>query len=85
VLKYFLLRYDGMVKRIPSRVVSSRPLGKSGDAGASHNFLTRIGDFHRGDSQGKSVCGSVIYTRVPGITRMSKDNDLAGQILDCYV
>lgn len=74
-----------MVKRIPSRVVSSRPLGISGEAGTSHNFLTRISDFHRGSSQGKSVCDSVIYTRVLGIARMSKDNDQAGRMLDCYL
>jgi len=74
-----------MAKRIPSRVVSSRPLGKSGDVCTSHNFLARIVDFHTGSSQGKSVCDSVIYTRVLGIARMSKDNDLAGRMLDCYV
>jgi hypothetical protein len=74
-----------MAKRIPSRVVSSRPLGKSGDAGISRNFLTRIGDFDTVSSQGKSVCDSVIYTRVLGIARMSTDNELTGRMLDCYV
>jgi len=75
-----------MAKRIPiSRVIRSKPLGKSRNAGTSHNFHTRIGDIHGGSTQGKSTSGSVIYTRVLEITRMSKYNELGCRMLDCYV
>ncbi|MHC4640044.1 MAG: hypothetical protein ACYS32_00265 [Planctomycetota bacterium] len=74
-----------MAKRIPSRVIKSRPLSDSRDGGSSHNFRTRIDGIHTGNSQGKSISNSVIYTRVLGITRISKDNDPAGRMLDCYV
>ena len=74
-----------MLKRIPCRVVRTKPLGKSRGAGTSDNFHTRIGDIHTGSSQGKSASGSVMYTRMLEITSVSMKVGLSGRILDCYV
>jgi len=75
-----------MVKIISCRVVRSKPLGKSSDtlrhAGRPNHFRHKIGDVN---PQCKSTNDTVIYTRMLEITRVSVDNGLAGQILDCYV
>ncbi len=87
-----------MIKRIPCRVVRSKPLGKSRDVGRSNHFHHKIGDDATGIAQGKytskpvrnpkahkSALGTLTYTRLLEITSVSMDNGLAGQILDCYV
>ena len=87
-----------MIKRIPCRVVRSKPLGRSRDVGRSNHFHHKIGDDVSGIAQGKytskpvrdpkahkSALGTLTYTRLLEITSVSMDNGLAGQILDCYV
>ena len=87
-----------MIKRIPCRVVRSKPLGKSGGAITSNHFHHKIGDVLTNGAQGKctinpvrdrkahkSALGTLTYTRLLEITSVSMDNGLAGQILDCYV
>ena len=78
-----------MIKRIPCRVVRSKPIGKSRDVSrrvnTSNNFHHKIGDDATGIAQGKYTSKPTTYTRLLEITSASMDNGLAGQILDCYV
>jgi len=76
-----------MVKRITCRVVRSKPLGESKKRGGCtlNKVHHKIGDVVIGVLQGKSAGNSVTYTRLLDITRVSMDNGLTGQILDCYV
>ena len=78
-----------MIKRIPCKVVRSKPIGKSRDVSrrvnTSNNFHHKIGDVVTGMAQVKNGSDAVTYTRLLEITSVSMDNGLAGQILDCYV
>lgn len=78
-----------MAKRIPCRVVRSVPLGKSSDAlryaSRSNNKHYKTGDVAAVDAQVRHGSDSVIYTGQLDITRVSIDDGLTGQILDCYV
>ncbi|MGB2808062.1 MAG: hypothetical protein WBC22_09985 [Sedimentisphaerales bacterium] len=74
-----------MIKRIPCRVVRSKPIGKSRDVGRSNHFHHKIGDDATGIAQSKYTSKPTTYTRLLEITSVSMDNGLAGQILDCYV
>jgi hypothetical protein len=80
-----LLECDEMIKMIPCRVVRSRPLGRSREARVSYDFHIGICDFDTSSLQGKSAGDSVVYTRTLGIIGISKYNELAGRLLDCYV
>lgn len=75
-----------MLKKIPCRVVRVKPLGKNSNAShhasRSNHFHHKIGDVN---PQCKSTNDTVIYTRTLEITSISMDNNLAGDILDCYV
>lgn len=75
-----------MVKRIPCRIVRTEPLSKSGNAlhhaSRSNHFHHKIGYVN---PKYKPTNDTIIYTRKPEITNISKDNSLAGEILDCYV
>jgi hypothetical protein len=74
-----------VIKRIPCRVVRSKPLGKSRDVGRFNHFHHKIGDVLTGSPQDKYTSKPTTYTRLLEITSVSMDNGLAGQILDCYV
>ncbi|NIS49667.1 MAG: hypothetical protein GWN67_19840 [Phycisphaerae bacterium] len=67
-----------MVKRIPCRVVRTKPLGKS----RLNHFNCKFGD---ANPQYKSTNDAIIYTRMLEITSISTNRSLAGGILDCYV
>jgi Zn finger protein HypA/HybF involved in hydrogenase expression len=75
-----------MIKRIPCRVVRTKPVGRSSNtlchARRSNHFHHKIGEVN---PQCKSTNDTVIYTRTLEITSISMDNNLAGEILDCYV
>ncbi len=75
-----------MLKIIPCRVVRTKPVGKSNNAShhaiRSNHFHHKIGEVN---PQCKSTNDTVIYTRTLEITSISMDNNLAGDILDCYV
>lgn len=75
-----------MVKRIPCRVVRTKPLGESSNA--SHH-VSRSNHFHHKigyvNPKCKSTNDTVIYTRTLEITGISIKNSLGGEILDCYI
>ncbi|HUS71947.1 MAG TPA: hypothetical protein VMY06_02690 [Sedimentisphaerales bacterium] len=79
-----------MVKRIPCRVVRTKALGKSSNAvrqvSTSINAYHKSGDVvTRPPKSYKSASGTLTYTELLEITRVSIDDGLTGQILDCYV
>jgi hypothetical protein len=78
-----------MPKRIPCRIVRTKPLGKSSNASLHvsrlNHFHHKIGDVVTGNPQCKSTSDTVIYTRRLDITSISMDNSLTGEVLDCYV
>ncbi len=78
-----------MVKKISCRVVSSVPLGKSGEAlrhvWGSNNKRHRVGDIVAVNIPVRHAGGLVTYTSRFGIARALIDNGPMGQILDCYV
>jgi hypothetical protein len=67
-----------MVKRIPCRVVRTKPLSKSW----LNHFNCKFGD---ANPQYTSTKDPIIYTRMLEITSISMDNHLGGEILDFYV
>ena len=78
-----------MVKRIPCRIVRTKALGKSSNAlrhpSRSNNAYQQRSDVvTRPPKSYKSASGTLTYTELLEITRVSIDNGLTGQILDCY-
>jgi hypothetical protein len=75
-----------MLKIIPCRIVRTEPFGKSSNAShlasRSNHLYHKIGEVN---PQCKTTNDTVIYTRRLEITSISMDNNLAGDILDCYV
>jgi hypothetical protein len=80
---------DEMVKRIPCRVISSNPLGKTADPlchpRSLNEKLDSIDDFVAEDIYARHDRNSVSYTGRLNIARVSVDDGLTGHILDCYV
>jgi hypothetical protein len=79
-----------MVKRIPCRVVRTKPLSKSSEAmrhaSSPNNAYNKRGDVvTRPPKSYKSASRNLTYTDLVEITRLSIDDGLTGQILDCYV
>jgi hypothetical protein len=79
-----------MVKRIPCRVVRTKPLGKSSEAmrhaSSLNNAYHKRGDvITRPPKFYKSTSRNFTYTDLVELTRASIDDGLTGQILDCYV
>jgi len=77
-----------MVKRIPCRVVRTKAL-KSSNAlrhpSTSNNAYHKSGDVvTRPPKSYKSASGTLTYTDLLEITRVSIDDGLTGQILDCF-
>jgi hypothetical protein len=77
------------MKRISCRVVGSAPLARGSNASLRSNHSNkrrrRIGDIVAVNVQAIPRNNSVTYTSRLGIAKVSVDNGLAGQILDCYV
>ena len=75
-----------MLEIIPCRVVRTKPFGKSSNAShlasRPNHLYHKIGEVN---PQCKTTNDTVIYTRRLEITSISMDNNLAGDILDCYV
>jgi hypothetical protein len=79
-----------MIKRIPCKVVRTKPLGKSSEAlryaSKSNNAYHKRGNIvTRPPKSYKSASRNLTYTDLLEITRVSIDDGLMGQILDCYV
>lgn len=78
-----------MLKRIPCRVVRTKPLGKSDEVMRQASSLNNA--YHKRDNvitrppTYKSASRNLTYTDLVELTRASIDNGLTGQILDCYV
>jgi hypothetical protein len=74
-----------MIKKIPCRIVSSKPLDKVSNtlfyvrtSNNPHHRINRI-------FNDKYIGNLITYTRLLEITTASMDNIQAGRILDCYV
>lgn len=78
-----------MAKRILCRVVRSVPLTKSSDASLqinqSDNSRHKFEDAVTVNVQVRYLSNSVTYTGQGDIAKLSFDDGLAGQILDCFV
>jgi len=73
-----------MIKKIPCRIVSSKPLDKGSNAlryfSTSNNFHNKI----KGIAQYKYAGHPVTYTRLLEITSASMDDGQTARIFDCY-
>ena len=74
-----------MIKKIPCRIVSSKPLYKGSNTlryfNTSNNFHNKI----TLKPHAKYAGNPVTYTRLLEITSISMDGGQTARILDCYV